>query len=74
MHFFLIAVIVVLGTLLLVITAFMEWVGIMNLLTRRTGPRYLDCGHLKAVPTSRHDRCWHCRHARLEHALHVYGH
>ncbi|HEX3907146.1 MAG TPA: hypothetical protein VHW92_04365 [Mycobacteriales bacterium] len=71
---FLIAVIIVLAVALLAVTAYMEWIGVMNLFTMSSKPRYPGCGHLKANPTSQSTRCWHCRHDRFEHALHVPGH
>jgi hypothetical protein len=71
MNSFLIAVIIILVCVLLAVTAFMEWVGVMSLFTTRCGPRYDGCGHLKAVVTTRNDRCWRCRHVRLDHALHA---
>jgi hypothetical protein len=71
---FLVSVIIVLGTLLLAVTMFMEWVGVMSLFTPRSGPRYDGCGHLRLIRTATADRCWGCRHARLEHVLHVPGH
>lgn len=70
----LVTVIIVLGVALLAASAYMEWIGVMNLFTARSAPRYPDCSHLKANPTSQSNRCWHCRHARLERALHVPGH
>ena len=67
----LLTIIVVLATVLLVVTGFMEWIGLMNVITPRSGPRYEGCGHFKVVLTSEHNSCWHCRHERLEHALHL---
>lgn len=70
----LVAVIIVLGGALLAVTAYMEWIGVMNLLTTRSASRYPECGHVKANPTAKTTSCWHCRHVRVEHALHVPGH
>jgi hypothetical protein len=67
----LLTIIIVLATALLLVTGFMEWIGLMNVITPRTGPRYEGCGHFKVQLTSDADRCWHCRHERLEHALHL---
>ena len=64
-------IIVVLATVLLLVTGYMEWIGLMNVITPRSGPRYEACGHFKVVLTSDHNRCWLCRHERLEHALHL---
>lgn len=69
----LLTIIVILATALLLVTGYMEWVGVMNLFTRRSGPRYDECGHFRVVLSS-HSRCWHCRHERLEHALHLPSH
>ncbi|HWB66006.1 MAG TPA: hypothetical protein VG708_04165 [Mycobacteriales bacterium] len=62
---------VVLAAALFVVTSYMEWVGILNVLSKRSATRYDECGHLRAWPTSRpYTKCWHCRHVRLEHLLH----
>lgn len=74
MFAFVVAVIIVLGGLLFAVTMFMEWIGVTTLFTKSSGPRYRGCGHLKAVPDGDHDRCWHCRHVRLDHALHAPAH
>lgn len=68
-----VAAIIVLAGILFAVTMFMEWIGVTSLFTKPSSPRYQGCGHLKAVPDDAHDRCWHCRHERLEHALHVPG-
>jgi hypothetical protein len=70
----LLTVIIVLAVALLVVTGYMEWIGVMTLFTVRSGPRYTGCGHLRVNPTAQSTSCWHCRHARLEHALHIPGH
>jgi hypothetical protein len=70
----LLTVIIVLAVALLVVTSYMEYIGVMNVFTTRSAPRYTGCGHLKANPTAQTTRCWHCRHPRLEHALHFPGH
>jgi hypothetical protein len=70
----LLAVIVVLGVILLVVTAYMEWIGILNVLTRRSAAHYSGCGHLKAVRPSECDRCWRCRHQTVLHPSHLIPH
>jgi hypothetical protein len=64
-------VIVVLASVLLVVTAYMEWIGVMSLITPRSAARYAACRHLRAWPTtSTHMSCWTCRHGSLRHPLH----
>lgn len=65
------AVIVTLGTALLVATAYMEWIGVLNVFTRRTNPSYETCGHQKLNLGSHHDQCWRCRHARTARSPHT---
>lgn len=62
-------VIIAIGGVLLAATMYMEWVGIMNLLTPSKHPRHDGCGHIQAVPTDEHARCWRCRHASAIHAI-----
>jgi hypothetical protein len=64
------AIIITLGGGLLVVTAYMEWVGLLNVVTPRSAPRHPDCGHLRTNPVSPHDRCWRCRHHDLDHLVH----
>ena len=70
----LLAVVIVIGGVLLAVTVYMEWIGIMNLVTPRSGPRYDDCGHVRGLPFSSHTSCWACRHRRLDAALHAAEH
>lgn len=70
----LLVVIIVLGAALLVTTAYMEWVGVMNVVTPRAGPRHEVCGHLRINPASRDARCWRCRHAAADRALRALHH
>jgi hypothetical protein len=70
----LLAVIIAIGSALLAVTAYMEWIGVMNLFGPRSGSRYDECRHLRGVPFSNHTRCWSCRHRRLEAALHAAEH
>ncbi len=65
------AVIIAIGTALLATTAYMEWIGVLNLFTTtRTNPSYDSCGHLKLNLSSHHHQCWRCRHAGAAHGLH----
>jgi hypothetical protein len=67
-------VIIVLGSALLAVTAFMEWVGVMNLFTPRSASRY-HCGHIRVLPFSSDDaRCWNCRHPHLHSAIQASEH
>jgi len=66
----LIAAILMLGMLLLVAAAYMEWIGLVSLVTPLHPPRYRRCGHLRAAPTSDADRCWRCRHVCIDRAMH----
>ena len=70
----LLAIIIALGGVLLIVTAYMEWIGLANVLTPRSGPRYAGCRHLRANPVSTHGRCWRCRHRTLDHLLHPLHH
>ena len=70
----LVGVIIVLGLVLFAVCAVMEWIGLENVLTRSGPLRYDDCGHLRVVRASTASRCWHCRHTRLEHVLHIPAH
>jgi len=70
----LLAIIIAIGAVLLAVTAYMEWIGVMNLFTPRSAPRFYDCGHLRGVPFSSHSSCWACRHRRLDAALHAAEH
>ena len=63
------AIIIVLGGALLIVTGYMEWLGLLNVVTPRSGPRYPDCGHLRVNPVSPHHRCWRCRHHTLDHLV-----
>jgi hypothetical protein len=66
----LLAVIITLGGALLVVTAYMEWIGLLNIVTTRPGPRYADCGHARINPTSACRSCWRCRHRTVDHVIH----
>lgn len=63
-------VIVVLGGAFLLVTAYMEWIGFLSIVTPRSASRYDGCGHIKALPgASRQHDCWACRHSHLRHPL-----
>jgi hypothetical protein len=70
----LIALIVVLGGALLIVTSYMEWTGLKSVITPRRSPRYTVCGHLRMTPDDPHDRCWKCRHPGVDHAIHGLRH
>ena len=64
-------VIFVLAVPLLLVCAYMEWVGLLSLVTPRRASRYDGCGHVKTLPqTDSHGVCCSCRHERLRHPLH----
>jgi hypothetical protein len=65
----LLTIIIVLGGLLLITTAYMEWIGLLNIVTPRGQSRYRECGHLRINPVAAHGRCWRCRHHTLDHLL-----
>jgi len=70
----LLSIIIVLGGVLLFATVYMEWIGLVNVITPRSGPRYDDCGHLRVNPVSSRSRCWRCRHRTIDHLLHPMHH
>lgn len=63
------AVIIVLCLLLLAAVAVMDWVAIASLLSSRTTLRHGGCGHVRAIRSANSDRCWRCRHGRLDHLI-----
>jgi hypothetical protein len=70
----LVTAIIVLGVTLLAATAYMEWIGLMSLVTPRTGPRHETCGHLRMNPIAAQVVCWRCRHTTTDRALHALHH
>jgi hypothetical protein len=70
----LITVIVVLAGALLAAVVIMDWVAIMSLFSSRSTVRHEGCGHVRAIRTANSDRCWRCRHARLDHVIDVVEH
>jgi hypothetical protein len=71
----LLTVIVVLGAALFVTTVYMEWIGLLGVLSPRRGTRHKDCGHLRVMAVDGNDdRCWNCRHPRMHHAIEVGRH
>lgn len=62
-------VVVVLAVVLLAAVVCMDWVAIMSLFSGRSTVRHEGCGHVRAVRTAHSDRCWRCRHARLDHVI-----
>ncbi|HEX3824334.1 MAG TPA: hypothetical protein VHV79_07705 [Mycobacteriales bacterium] len=67
-------VIIVLGTSLLCATAYMEWIGLMSLITPRSGPHHESCGHLRINALASQGLCWRCRHSTADRALHALHH
>lgn len=53
------------------VSVYMEWLGLLTVVTFRSGPRHAGCGHLKLTPANDREMCWHCRHQHLDHALHA---
>jgi hypothetical protein len=70
----LLAVIIALALALFAVAVYMEWLGLLSLLTSRSAPRHVGCGHRKLTPANERELCWHCRHQRLDHVLHVRAH
>ncbi|HVY11491.1 MAG TPA: hypothetical protein VHB18_15225 [Mycobacteriales bacterium] len=68
----LLAVIVVLGGVLFLTAVYMEWLGLLSILSFRSGSRHAECGHPKLTPANERETCWWCRHQHLDHALHVH--
>jgi hypothetical protein len=65
-------VIVVGGTAFLAVIVYMEWTGVMSLVSPRGAARYDGCRHIRALPMAAvHDTCWACRHRVLRHPLHA---
>jgi hypothetical protein len=70
----LLAVIVAMALILFVLAVWMEWLGLLSIVTYRNGPRHAGCGHRRLTPANEQELCWHCRHGRLDHALHLRHH
>lgn len=70
----LLTVIIVLAVGLFVVTAYMEWIGLINIFTPRAGTQYEGCHHYRADPVDQHDECWRCRHATLAHPSRIIHH
>jgi hypothetical protein len=66
----LLAVIIAMALALFVAAVYMEWLGLLSVVTFRTGKRHAGCGHPKLTPANGRELCWHCRHKHLDHALH----
>jgi hypothetical protein len=64
-------VIVVLAGVLLAVTAYMEWIGLLSVITPRSLARCQECGHIRATPSPNHvSVCWACRHPSMDHWRH----
>lgn len=70
----LLVVIIVLAAALLVVTAYMEWIGVMNLFTSRSAARYRECRHVRVDRSNATERCWRCRHNTLGHPSRLIHH
>lgn len=70
----LITVVVVLAGLLLATVVLMDWVAIASLISSRSTVRHEGCGHVRAIRTASSDRCWRCRHTRLDRVIKVVEH
>lgn len=70
----LLAVIVVLSLVFFGVAVYMGWLGLVSIVTFRSGHRHPGCGHLKLTPANDREACWHCRHRRLDRALHSVHH
>ncbi|MGN6475037.1 MAG: hypothetical protein ACTHK4_15500 [Mycobacteriales bacterium] len=70
----LLAVIIAMAFILFIAAVYMEWLGLLSVVTFRSPPRLAGCGHLKLTPANGREMCWHCRHQRLEHAMHLPRH
>lgn len=70
----LLTLVVVLAAVLLAATVVIDWVAISSLFSSRATVRHGGCGHVRAVRTASNDRCWRCRHTRVDHALHAAEH
>jgi len=64
------ALIITLGTALLAVTAYMEWIGVLNLFTASSNARCDSCARLKLYLSPRDDRCWRRQHASTAYGLH----
>ncbi len=70
----LLAVIIAMALVLFVAAVYMEWLGLLSIVTSRSGARHTGCGHRKLTPANERQMCWRCRHQRLEHVLHTIQH
>jgi hypothetical protein len=70
----LLVVIIAMGVVLLVVTSYMEWIGLMNLFTTRCAPRYGECGHVRVMRTGSFESCWRCRHVTITHPSRLIHH
>jgi hypothetical protein len=70
----LLVVIVVLAGAFLAISVYMEWLGLLSVVSARGGPRHAECGHRKLTPANADDLCWRCRHQHVDEALHRLHH
>ena len=70
----LLAVIIAMALALFLAAVYMEWLGLVSVVTFRSGSRHAGCGHRKLTPANERQLCWHCRHQHIEQALHTLQH
>jgi hypothetical protein len=70
----LLSVIIVMGVTLLAVSVYMAWIGLKNVLVRRSTARYSECGHLRLNRSDVHHACWRCRHVLLGHPSRLIHH
>jgi hypothetical protein len=70
----LLAVIIGMALALFIVAVYMEWLGLLSAVSSRDATRHPGCGHPKLTPGNDRELCWHCRHQRLDHALHSLRH
>ncbi len=71
---FLLTVIIAMAVVLLAVTAYMEWIGLMNIFTPRVASRYLACCHFRLNRISPYEECWRCRHSTAGHPSRLIHH
>jgi hypothetical protein len=70
----LLAVIIAMGLALLAVIVYMEWLGVLSIVTFRSGSQHASCGHPKLTPANDRKLCWRCRHQHLDHAWRAIRH
>ncbi|HVW82280.1 MAG TPA: hypothetical protein VHB69_15210 [Mycobacteriales bacterium] len=70
----LLVVIIALALALFATAVYMEWLGLLSVVSNRSRTRHPGCGHPKLTPANDDDLCWHCRHRHMDAALHTLRH